>query len=239
MEQIAQKHLDTWVEFEHLGAVDRPYRPTYAGSSGPYVNSEHRSLADAPRKGMTIDLGIPGWLRPADALKLYELAFYANGSILELGTYCGLSASIMASALRSARSKDKIWTVELREQMSTQALHHLENAKLDDYVRLFSGDATDAMTSFIDQDIRFSMAFIDHSHSYEHTAETCKLLPSLLRENSFIVFHDFTDRRNTRRREIGESADEYGIYSAIESHLDKNKFDFYGVYGCCGVFRSR
>jgi predicted O-methyltransferase YrrM len=46
---------------------------------------------------------VPGWLRPEDALKLYELAYYATGPILEIGTYRGKSGTLMAIAARARR----------------------------------------------------------------------------------------------------------------------------------------
>jgi hypothetical protein len=57
---------------------------------GEFINSFHGSLAVSIGPSGMIDIGVEGWLLPADALKLYELAYFCYGDILELGTYRGL-----------------------------------------------------------------------------------------------------------------------------------------------------
>ena len=57
-------------------------------------------------------MGIEGWLWREDALKLYEMAYFARGNILELGCYHGLSTALLALALRNARRGHKLLSVE-------------------------------------------------------------------------------------------------------------------------------
>src|SRR5438128_632925 len=78
-----------------------PFRPTYAYGDG-FVNESHASYQTCPANEHLIDLGISGWLRREDALKLYELAYFADGPILELGSYHGLSTSILSRAAHDA-----------------------------------------------------------------------------------------------------------------------------------------
>lgn len=83
----------------------RDYEPSY-DFGGPRLGEAHESAADAVA-------GIPGWLRPEDALKLYELAYHASGPILEIGTYRGKSGTLMAMALRDAGRPQLVVSVDV------------------------------------------------------------------------------------------------------------------------------
>lgn len=234
----AVPHPDTWWELDELGTGPRPYRPTFP-QAGPFINAQHHAFTAVPLKGILIDIGVPGWLRPADALKLYELAYHCTGDILELGTSRGLSALVMASALRDAGRAGQLVTVELRSAISEQARQNLAERELADRVDFRVGDAASHCATLLDERRQFGLVFVDHSHAYEPMVTACKQLPELVIPGGFVVFHDFADRRNSRRRNIGESGEEYGVYGAVEDALNKDAFSFYGIYGCCGVFRRR
>jgi len=66
-------------------AVDRrfdmPFRPTFSYAGG-FINPEHAAFATCPTRHGMIDVGIDGWLLPADALKLYEMAYFCGGDCL-------------------------------------------------------------------------------------------------------------------------------------------------------------
>ena len=66
------------------------------------------SDAAARRDAVESVESLPGWLLEGDALKLYELARDAAGPVLEIGTYRGKSAVLMATALRDAGSDARI-----------------------------------------------------------------------------------------------------------------------------------
>jgi hypothetical protein len=98
-------HKDTFLSFESLGERIPEYQPTYE-FKGEFIDAYHRLLGDtANYEGILLRLNnrsgpggerIDGWLRRADALKLYELAYFAKRDILELGCYHGLSTTILA-----------------------------------------------------------------------------------------------------------------------------------------------
>src|ERR1700728_4334116 len=70
---------------------DRDYAPSHDWGSGS-LGDRHERIAEAVWH-------IPGWLAPEDALKLYELAYFSPGPILEIGMYCGRSTTILATAV--------------------------------------------------------------------------------------------------------------------------------------------
>src|SRR6476469_4515402 len=89
------------------------YRKTY-GYAGELIDAEHRALAALPVDGDLIRAATPGYLRLADALALYELAYFANGDVLEMGSAWGLSTTILCRAVRSARTGARVWSIELQ-----------------------------------------------------------------------------------------------------------------------------
>ena len=106
---------ETRVQLSEAGAW-RPYVKTYE-FKGDAISRYHSALASAPcgRMGAPscIDIGIDGYLDRLEAMKLYELAYYCNGDILELGTFRGLSSSIFARALEDRGARGCIDTCDI------------------------------------------------------------------------------------------------------------------------------
>ena len=85
-------HPETYVELDRVGIAIPPYRPTVDLENG-FIDSSHRQFATCPVKDNILiqmknrrwfGTTIPGWLRREDALKLYEMSYFAAGDILEL-----------------------------------------------------------------------------------------------------------------------------------------------------------
>jgi hypothetical protein len=225
--KLAQ-HADTWIEEDRLGAEYPEYRPTHT-FRGPYIDAAHAAIAAYPRKGVIIDAGIPGWLRPADALKLYEMCYFARGDVLELGAYHGLSTSIAARALRNAgRGRRRIVSLELDAEAAAEATRN--TAEWDDLRTIVLGDARDACRALMEERRRFAFAFVDHSHNYELVHAACLDLKTLLAPDGFALFHDFNDARNGRDPD-------YGVWHAVRDAFSDGSFAFFGVYGCTGLWR--
>ena len=229
-------YADTWMSLDALGQ-ERPYHPTYE-SFGVAIDDFHAYLANCPLDGIVIKLGLAGWLQRADALKLYELGYFANGDILEFGTYCGLSTFILAKAIQSSGRRAHIVTMELDPRVTMLAKRNLASRSVDSFVDFREGDANATCSKLIAEGRKFSFAFIDHSHAYEPMVLACERLAQLLTVGSFCLFHDFNDPRNTATPGVGESENQYGVYAAVQSALDRKQFEFYGIFGCCGLYRK-
>jgi hypothetical protein len=222
-------HPETWVGRGELGRA-RPYQPTIT-SFRQFINDQHRYYHECPTKGgILIDVGIQGHLRREDALKLYEMAYYATGDILEFGTNRGLSTSILARAISDAGKSAKIVTMELCAELAGQASRTLSQLDFSSHIEFLVGDADASCQKLVDAGRKFAFAFVDHSHAYGDVVKACHHLSQLLTPGSFCLFHDFNDRRETV---------EYGVYAAVTQTLDCNQFEFCGIYGCCGLFRRR
>ncbi|MGY4377907.1 hypothetical protein ACVWZ3_005546 [Bradyrhizobium sp. i1.3.6] len=155
-------NYDAWITKSHKykerlassgAAYADQWRPldrlSFADYSGDIINASHQHLADAPlgHQGVEflIELGITGYLRRGDALKLYDLAFRAPGDILEAGTNKGLSTSILAQAVHD-RGHGSIETIELDRENSSEAERNLTGRPGSERVTFTVSDATRRMS---------------------------------------------------------------------------------------------
>jgi len=229
-------HPDSYVRADELGTLIPRYQPTFR--FGAHINDHHRFLSQAvnPQTGLLLltapglmDHGsgapIVGWLRLEDAQKLYELGFYCNGDILELGSYEGLSTCILAQAIADSGRTGLVTTVDLSYRQPVQ-----DNALacgLSSRIVVALADASVAIRAFSPK--RFEFIFVDHSHEYEHVKAVCLLLPYIAAPGAFVLFHDYNDPRNGKEPN-------YGVYQAVVENLPE-QFRFCGVYGCTGLYR--
>lgn len=226
-------HSQSWIEPHKLGNIIPPYLPTYPFDG--FINENHARFASCPvRDGILVDIGIPGWLRREDALKLYELAYYSPGDVLELGTYHGLSAAIISTALADAGNQRELVTIDLSQECSSNAVGHLSKRKLQRNVTFLVGDATGMCEKLIAKGRRFSFVFVDHSHEYAPVAAACGLMGRLIYARGLCLFHDFNDARNN-----DSVHSHYGVSQAVFDGLPPGQFEFHGIFGSTALYRAK
>lgn len=235
------RHPDTFLTLAELGSTYPDYRPTFDFGK-PYIDGYHEFFATCPtRAGGLIQVKnnrpvgdgfIPGWLRRADALKLHELAYCVRGDILEIGCYHGLSTTILSQANRLSPHRKHIDCVDNNPECIKAAQENLRARGLSAGVTMTFSDATVAVKAFAAAGRKFEFAFIDHAHAYEPVYTVCRELDRVMLQGGFCLFHDFNDPRN---REAGDA--DYGVYQAVSAALDPARFEFYGIYGCTGLYR--
>ena len=241
---MMNKHSDTFCNINDLGKQFFPYRPTYPIKTP--INAFHKHLTTCEReKGVKILLNndnsqaIPGMLRREDAMKIYELAFNTTGNILELGCFRGLSTFIIAKAILHSNPDKKLTTVDLNAGCIESArrniltIDQVVNGRIN-LLETIVNDGGNAVSSLIDAGKKYTFAFIDHSHAYKHVLDVCQKLDHVIEPGGFCLFHDYNDKRNNDDSEAG-----YGVYSAVHDGLDDEVFEFYGCYGCTGLFRKK
>jgi len=233
-------HPESFLRLEEAGSTIPPYRPTY-DFPGPYVDAEHERLGTGPlRDGYLVDrrtggiLGWPiqGWLRREDALKLYEMAYFAGGDILELGSFHGLSTSLLALAERSGPRPKGIETVDLSPRSVAMTRLNLLRQGLLHRVRVHRGDALPFVRTRRAEGRRYAMVFVDHSHAYGPVHDVCRELHALVEPGGFCLFHDFNDPRNCDPTDV-----DHGVHQAVTGGLDPDAFEFYGIYGVVAMYR--
>jgi SAM-dependent methyltransferase len=239
---VLRRHPESFLRLDAVGTVIPPYLPTFA-FAGDYVDDAQRRLALLPLKdGFLIQLPngrwlgqvIQGWLRREDALKLYEIAYFASGDILELGSFHGLSTSILSRASRNSPHPKRTLSVDLSPRSVFMTEWNLWRQGLKRGVRTVTGDALVEVRSRADHGARFGMVFVDHSHAYGPVYEVCRELHRIVPAGGFCLFHDFNDPRNY------DLADpDHGVHQAVVDGLSPTDFEFYGIYGCLALYRRR
>lgn len=233
-------HQDSFIPLEELGDKIPRYSPTF-DFTGEFINESHRFFFTCPvKEGILVQIKdhpvsgsvIEGWLRREDSLKLYEMAYFVSGDILELGSYHGLSTSILSQANHDSPHKKSIVTVELDSGNVAVTNRHLQNMGLASRVTTVCADALSAIRDFASRGRKFEFVFIDHSHAYDAVYSVCRELPEVLTDGGFCLFHDFNDPRN---KDVDDK--DYGVYQAVVQGLDPHRFSFYGVYGCAALYR--
>jgi len=228
------RHLDTFLSLPDTSVdrrFDRPFCKTY-DYAGDFIDRQHQSFITCPERDGMIDIGIDGWLLPDDAMKLYEMAYFSNGNILELGTYRGLGTSIIASAVNAAGSVSKIISVDIDPEHIDHAKISLQGRPGWKQTRLIVDDANAAIAGFSAKNETFGFAFVDHSHRFEDMIPTCQRLRHIVSPSGFALFHDFNDPRNP-----DPNNDDYGVYQAVTYGLDQQFWEFWGIYGCAALYR--
>lgn len=229
------------MKLDELGMKYPPYRPTFDWGKD-YIDRAHKFYLICPvQDGVLIQVRngrwwggtkIEGWLRRDDALKLYEMAYFARGDILELGSYHGLSTTILSEANRHSPYRKHIYSVDLSPECIKQTEHNLRVKGLSQGVTTLCAEATGVMKSLGSAGKKFAFVFIDHSHAYDPVYGVCCELDKVMLKGGFCLFHDFNDPRN---REAHNQ--EYGVYQAVMAGLDATVFEFYGIYGCTALYR--
>lgn len=229
------RYSDSFLGLSELGQPS-PYAPTYR-FAGTYVNANHEYYSNCPTGykdiKVCINIGIDGYLQHGDALKLYELAYFAGGDILELGTYCGLSTSIIAQAIHDSKQQIRFETVDIDKEANALARKNVQSKPGRSAVEFNILDATEYMDKAIAKGKSYSFIFIDHWHGYAATYEAAMRAKKLLKNGGFCLFHDYNDPANADPEHV------YGVYKgANDAMLCDPNFDFYGLFGCTALFRK-
>jgi 2-polyprenyl-3-methyl-5-hydroxy-6-metoxy-1,4-benzoquinol methylase len=230
-----QRHPETKLSLDELGAP-RPYRTTIP-FEGQYIDSTHEGIARLPiANGPCIQWpngntgeAIVGWLQAADAMKLYELAYFCPGDILEIGTHQGLSTIVMAAALQNRGDAIRIHTIDLDPWCIETARNNFRRNGVDDWIAATSEDAVAAIRRLAATPQRFAFAFVDHAHEYAPVVEVCNEIERVLLPDAFVLFHDYNDPTN-------RAPNGYGVYQGVQDALP-GQFEFFGAYGCTALFR--
>lgn len=215
--------------------VDLDYQPTFGFAS--FLNRQHAAWASWPlTEDRILQHRIFGWLRRADALKLYEMAALCDGDVLEFGTHQGLSTHIMAAAIEAFGGHRRVDSFDLDPAFVAKARENLAAEIGAGMVTIHIGEAGEQCRRLIAEGRRYGFVFVDHAHVYGPMCEICRLLPAIVRRGGFVLFHDFTDPRSRERAE-GMPEPDFGVLVACRECLPPASFQYFGAFGCSGLFR--
>lgn len=228
------RHEDTFLTLAETSEERRftmPFRKTFL-YDGAYLSDYHAGLSKRLHSNGMIDIGVEGWLLPADAQKLYEMAYCIRSDILELGSYRGLSATVMNQACGDSEQRSVIVSIDLDAAFVEEARRQVLNMPGGDRTHFFVDEASNSVRNLSRAKRSFGFAFIDHSHQYEHVFDTCTQLHRVIRIGGFALFHDFNDPRNAADDDL-----DYGVYQGVMDGLRLDRWEFWGIFGCTGLFR--
>ncbi len=188
------------------------------------LDEQHRRIGE-------IVADIPGLLRPEDELKLYELAHQATGPILEIGTYRGRSATIMALGA-AAGERAMLFSVDVDPTAQRAAAAALAAHGVASGVVLVRGSAAAAVRVL--RGLGPTLTFIDGDHSIAGVRSDLAVLEPVVPRDGLLLFHDFADPRND-----DPQVDAIGVREGIAGSWVAKDCEFVGDYGACGLFRRR
>ena len=211
-----------------LGREFPPYRRIFSGAA-PFVDAAHAAIAALPTEGGLLRGPVRGFLRPADALALYEIAYHARGDVLEMGSAWGLSTTIIGRAIAASGRRAKVLSIEIDPHFQAATRAAMLAAGLGGVYAGLPGDATVVAAQLAAAGMRVGGAFVDHDHAYAPTWQACRNLSQLLLPGGLALFHDFNDERNISEPEF------YGVHRAVSEFVGDKRFAFLGTIGCCGL----
>jgi hypothetical protein len=231
-------HKESFLQLAELGTRHPPFKPTH-DYHGEFIDDYHRSLLD----GIEAATGmlklydkegnlIKGYLRKEDALKIYELTYFCREDVIEFGSLYGLSTCIIAMANMNSPYKKRLASVDMDPRYVAWTKRNLKHYGFENHVESICGEATEIAKTLASAQRRFGFLFIDHSHAFGPVRSLCRELKNIATQNAFCLFHDYNDRRNRDDTEEG-----YGVYQAVTEAMTLDICEFYGVYGCTGLYR--
>lgn len=120
---------------------------------------------------------------------LYSLvAFFRPRKIFEVGAGRGLSAIVMATALRDWKIDGHIWTSEIRPEACASATEKIKRYQMGKWITLLCGNGRKEATKYAPYDL----AFIDGSHDYNSVKADFTVLKDLAKH---LLFHDSQGRK--------------------------------------------
>lgn len=125
-----------------------------------------------------------------DKAFLYIMAkgISTRGDILEIGSYKGSSALLLAAGNESSPSKSNVWLVEPCFQPTREAfLDNFKKYGLDGNLILVEKPSKDARKQI---DTRFRLIFVDGLHEYDDVKNDILLWKDSLADGGVIAFHD-------------------------------------------------
>lgn len=175
---------------------------------------------------------IPGWMRPEDADKLYELAATTRGPILEIGTYHGRSAVLMALARADAGIDGHIYTIDVERASIAAAQTQARAHGVAETIVFIRGTSAAFVAAY--PTLRPSLTFVDGDHARAGVEADLAALAPIVPERGVLLFHDFNDPLND---DPGRA--DIAVRPAVDGSWVARECDFGGTFGACGLYTRR
>ncbi len=227
MSNIADKSSGLELLF-YSEKYDREYRPSYDWGAAT-LGDRHERIADAVWH-------IPGWLAPEDALKLYELAYFSTGPILEIGMYCGRSTTILATAVADRGSAVPIISIDTDPFALSMTMRSLKMHNVEDRVIL----ACSSIQAFVYAmpSLAPSLVFLDADHAEAAVRADVDTLRQCAQPGTLLMFHDYLPMVLPETEGFPISVGPIEVKEAVSGSWIAAEGKFAGTFGASALFQA-
>jgi len=132
-------------------------------------------------------LGHPGWGWVYHTV-LMTIDPYRSNVIVETGTNVGTTAIIIGQAIIDSGRDAVVHTVELDEEIYTEARRRFDLAGVANVVKPHLGDSVEFLERFVSQVDEIALAFLDGNHYHDHVVREFELIVDAMRPDGLIIF---------------------------------------------------
>jgi cephalosporin hydroxylase len=206
---------------------DREYLPSYDWGAAT-LGARHERIAEAVWH-------IPGWLTAEDALKLYELAYFATGSILEIGMYCGRSTTILATAVADRDSGVPIISLDTDPFALSMTMRSLQLHGVERHVTLICS----TIQAFVHAipSVAPSLIFLDANHAEAAVRADLDAMQQCVRTGTLVLFHDYLPMALPETEGFPVSPGPIEVKEAVSSSWVAADAKFAGTFGASALFQ--
>jgi len=172
---------------------------------------------------------IPGWMRPEDADKLYELASTTPGPILEIGTFHGQSAVLMALALQDAGSDTGVYTIEVDTDAIQAAQAEASAHGVGERIVFVRGTSEAFAHAY--PWLRPAMTFLDGDRRRAGVEADLAVLQRIVPAGGVLLFGDFDDPLND-----DPGCAEIKVRPTVQASWVTRECEFGGTFGASGLY---
>lgn len=201
---------------KYADRTDTSIRPSWSANPG-FLNDAHRRVYEETKD-------LPGWQMEADSHKLFEMAYFAGDTILEIGTYGGRSCVVeLRGALSDPRrtSPPQLFGIDIAPTSIEMTYDTLHAAGLAPHALLYRGTLQEFVAEHA---IRPTMVFLDGDHRYDGVRADLDTLSRYLPPGIPIFCHDFSNPEN--------DTGEYGVKKAVLEWEAAGFGELLGTFGC-------
>jgi hypothetical protein len=206
---------------------DRSYLPNYDWG-GESLGDRHERIVDGV-------WSIPGWLAPEDCRKLYELAYFSDGPILEIGTYCGRSAVTMAMALSDAGRDHPIVSVDIDPAAAGLGHRNACAHEVADRI-IFVCGTVDRFLAGV-PGFEPALIFVDGDHRAAGVRGDLAAIAPIVRPGTLLFFHDYLPTELPDTNGFPVSPKPIEVAETVMGSWVPDHADFAGTFGWSALYR--
>ncbi len=157
-------------------------------------------ILETDKKDEAYPSDVPGWLHPTEGAELAKLA--QGKTVLEIGSYCGLSTICMAKTAAHVTAVDYFDGRDTPEPANTRKIFEdaIKRHRVEHKIAACDPDTIPPIAEY-------DFLFIDGSHHYESVKRDIEKWSHFLKADGLMAFHDYDAKTDP------------GVYKAVDEYL--------------------